>query len=827
MIVSTEDRQIEREVLSRAEGVSRYNKKQDRLDVLDSSPGKSLVFVRDEDTPNVIEILADALEEMVARVEAGKAGAGRPALITQYLQQLDVHVVSYLTVRITLQAALKQDRFTSAAMRLAKAINDQYRFDELMLAEPDLGFTSMKKAEKWTSAFHRTSIMRKASDVAGVRGLSWSKGDMSKLGGALINKFVDVWKLKDHNGNVRPRIFVEPRTTTGKQEANHLLCDGSMTQWIEDAHLTKAITEPKYLPMVVPPKPWTTIHDGGYLTPTPGQCFIRGMKREFQDDVMSLNMPEVFAATNAAQATAWKINDRIRLLMQECWDTGGQLGGMPPADDLPLPPRPASLPRELRTADMTDEQVGILKAFRVETAKAYSVNAQIQGKRTSLLAQLGMAKDLAEEERFWFPHSVDFRGRLYSIVPELNPQADDFGKALLQFAEGRPLGEYGPFWLAVHIANLFGVDKVSFEDRVRWVEENTNAILDSAMAPLDGGRFWCEADKPWCALAACMEWLGFQRDGADYISHIPVAMDGSCSGLQHFSAMLLDAEGAQAVNLTDNETPADIYTQVQERVEELLLETHDNLSFAWRGKVTRKIVKRPCMTFAYSVTARGMRDQIMDELRKATGDAGYLPGFDNFEAANYLAPIVQQAIRDTVKRAAEAMDWLKEVVRLLVKNKRPVTWSTPLGFVVQQRYQRSTSKRFNVWFQGRRLRMNLRVDGLEADGRKQASAVAPNFVHSLDACHLQMVLNRMVDSDITTSFSVIHDSFGVHACDVDELHYAIRDEFVKLYSVSQLEKFRNWVLSALPSKLHSEVPEVPGNGSFNIQEVRRADFFFA
>jgi DNA-directed RNA polymerase len=476
---------------------------------------------------------------------------------------------------------------------------------------------------------------------------------------------------------------------------------------------------------------------------------------------------------------------------------------------------------------MTDDQVHRFKEWRVKAASKHSENAMYGSKRASLMSQLSMAEELTELDRFWFPHSVDFRGRLYSIVPELNPQADDFGKSMLEFAEGKPLGEFGAFWLAVHIANLFGVDKVSFEDRVRWVEENTNAILDSAMAPLDGGRFWCTADKPWCALAACMEWLGFQRDGADYISHLPVAMDGSCSGLQHFSAMLLDSSGAQAVNLTDNDKPADIYTQVQERTEELLLEAQDNVSYAWRGKVTRKIVKRPCMTFAYSVTSRGIRDQILDELRKATGESGYLSGFDNWEAAMYLAPIVEQAIRDTVERAGEAMDWLKEVVRLLLDAKRPVTWSTPLGFIVQQHYTKSVGKKFFVMLDGTRRELVLRIDSDVADKRKQASAVAPNFVHSLDACHLQQVVNRMVEEGVTTSFAVIHDSFGVHACDVDELHYVIRDEFVKLYSVSQLEKFRNWVLSSLPSAQHGEVPPVPTEGTYDIQEVRRADFFFA
>ena len=59
--------------------------------------------------------------------------------------------------------------------------------------------------------------------------------------------------------------------------------------------------------------------------------------------------------------------------------------------------------------------------------------------------------EFAKEARFYFPHNVDFRGRAYPMHPHLNHLGADLARGLLQFAEGRPLGEHGMFWLYVQV----------------------------------------------------------------------------------------------------------------------------------------------------------------------------------------------------------------------------------------------------------------------------------------------------------------------------------------------------------------------------------------
>lgn len=80
---------------------------------------------------------------------------------------------------------------------------------------------------------------------------------------------------------------------------------------------------------------------------------------------------------------------------------------------------------------------------------------------------------------------MDFRGRAYPIPPHLNHIGDDLSRGLLLFAEAKPLGERGLRWLKVHLANLCGYDKGSFDERVQFVENHLADVYDSAERPLE------------------------------------------------------------------------------------------------------------------------------------------------------------------------------------------------------------------------------------------------------------------------------------------------------------------------------------------------------
>ncbi|MEM9726905.1 MAG: DNA-directed RNA polymerase, partial [Pseudomonadota bacterium] len=501
-----------------------------------------------------------------------------------------------------------------------------------------------------------------------------------------------------------------------------------------------------------------------------------------------------------------------------------------------------------------------------------------RSKAAAYALALRAAERFQEFERLYLPHSFDFRGRLYA-APRLNPQGADPVRALLEFAEGKPLGEEGWKWLAIHLANCGDFEKISkapLADRVRWVfkhEERIRAVAADPRADL----FWTEADKPWQFLAACFEWAdyvelleatGEAEANRRFRSRLPVALDGTCSGLQHFSLMLRDEGAAAAVNLTPAENPEDLYGRVAERLRARLegdaarpetevitigAHTHPigDMARAWLAfGVDRALVKRPTMTFGYGARTFSYAEQILADtliprrealgtdamLGGEAGEAGEgadaaaawpFPVDDPVTPAVFLASRVAEAIESVVVKAAEAANWLQALADHATAHGAPLIWTTPDGFRVAQAYRRRGARLVHARFAGRALRLTLREEGTALDGRRQRQGVAPNVIHALDACHLRMTLRRAAAEGID-AFALVHDSFGVHAVDTPRFFQIIREAMVALYRSGDVaDGVLRDIRAGLPPHARAGVPAPPSPGAFDVEEVLGAEYAFA
>jgi len=552
---------------------------------------------------------------------------------------------------------------------------------------------------------------------------------------------------------------------------------------------------------------------------------MRQTAQDYVDALQKCDLKLEYQCVNALQKTPWRINEFVVETLRACWDSGQEWEGLPPRDNISLPKYPFSKEPKY----LNDDELVKFKEFKSERNKIHTFNNKSMSKRIQVERTIQLAEQYKDIENMWYVWQLDFRGRKYPVESFLSPQNADYSKALLEFANGVIVStDEDARWLAIHGANVFGVDKVSLEDREMWAYMNVQNAVDVYNDPLTN-RWWQEADKPWQALAWCYEWALYnnaRQFGEPFYTHLPCASDGSCNGLQHLSAMLLDYEGGKSVNLLPSEVPQDIYSDVAKRATELLeQEDTEMATHLLNIGVCRKLCKRPVMIVPYSGTKHSCRDYIMEALEeKCKGNNPWNDDF--FQASNYLANFVWQAINEVITSAHTVMDYIKSIAKLYCEQGKPFEWITPTGLLVRQAYNNTNKLRIRTHLNGSQVKLNYR-EPIEnsIDARKSVSGASPNFTHSLDAAALTLTVDKCLKEGIK-DFAMVHDSYGTHSPNMVTLNNKLREAFVEMYRDNDvLSDLYAYAVTSL--KEGTEVPEPPTKGCLNIEEVLHSDYFFA
>src|SRR5438132_10292533 len=141
------------------------------------------------------------------------------------------------------------------------------------------------------------------------------------------------------------------------------------------------------------------------------------------------------------------------------------------------------------------------------------------------------------------------------------------------------------------------------------------------------------------------------------------------------------------------------------------------------------------------------------------------------------------------------MNWLRHVARALSKANRGMAWTTPAGFRVV--HETREPKTLRITTSDRTFLVYQEDETRKIDSRKQADGIVAHLVHSLDAAHMMLTVNRLHTEGVH-HFAMVHDSFGLHTCDVDLLHRVLREEFVSIYSEPVLPNFLREQMRAHP-----------------------------
>ncbi|XP_005406090.1 PREDICTED: DNA-directed RNA polymerase, mitochondrial [Chinchilla lanigera] len=606
-------------------------------------------------------------------------------------------------------------------------------------------------------------------------------------------------------------------------------------QLLEDAAEPMLIFEAADMPMLCPPLPWTSSQAGGFLlSPTKLMRSVEGTLQH-QHLLESCTPAALHGALDTVTQLgncAWRVNGRVLDLVLEVFHNKGcaRLGVPPPTSEAPRPP----LDHLLRNAP-PDRKAQL----RQEVARCLKVAREMHGLRQEALYRLSLAQHLRHRV-FWLPHNMDFRGRTYPCPPHFNHLGSDLARALLEFAQGRPLGPHGLSWLKIHLVNLTGLKKREpLHARLAFANTMMDDILDSADRPMTGRKWWMEAEDPWQTLACCMEVARAVRspDPTAYVSHLPVHQDGSCNGLQHYAALGRDSVGAASVNLMPADEPQDVYSGVAAQVE--VFRTQDaqqglKVAQVLEGFISRKVVKQTVMTVVYGVTIYGGRLQIEKRLREIRD----FPQVFVWEASQYLVHLVFKSLQEMFAGTRTIQHWLTQSARLIAQAGSAVEWVTPLGVPIVQPYHQESKLVIRGGLQS--ITWNSSVDASQKPNLlRQKNGFPPNFIHSLDSCHMMLTALHCYRKGLT--FVSVHDCFWTHACDIPVMNEVCREQFVRLHSQPILEDLSAFLVrrfcsadsphpgtdAAQTAKLLETLRSVPRKGDFDLEQVKGSTYFFS
>lgn len=856
------------EVADETEGQALLDRQRDLEDHMLGLGGerfrRSLYRAQAKDEASTVGAGFHILRHAIAPVEQGirtlleeKGKRGPKHIASRWLAMIDPAAAAYITSRVIIDGIHSATPLRAVAAEIAGMLLDEMRYRRLEECRPAL-FAYKTDRLPGTNYSHNKRVMDQAVRWAlehsreGDAELDMSDLSMSDQHKLLVGaKLVDLFAATTGLVEVKSKAVV--KGTAGRSRRSkmrtelYLEASADTREWLEQRNGVLEMLTPVCLPTILPPRPWAPGQRGGYHFGLRNKYgLIRGASKEQERLAATASMPAVYDAVNTIQNTAWKINRPVYDLVKTVLYNARPVGNLPVAN-VAAEPIPAK-PRDI--AENEDAR----KRWRSAARAVHERNRDRQVRALGVSKTLLAAERVVDEAAIYFPCSLDFRGRIYPLTHYLSPQGDDLSKALLLFADAKPLGEDGAFWLAIHGANCLDatpegqkVKTMTMQERASWIQRNTLRICAVADDPF-ADLWWTDADKPLQFYAFCLEWRGFyeaykQGRGHEYVCGLPVAQDGSCNGIQHFSALFRDAVGGRAVNLTPEERPQDVYQAVTDAVlARLQQKAAGDGDDAWMarqwlasGLVSRKLCKRPTMTIAYGSKRFGMAEQTLEFMQSDratwqkivahfTKDGANIAG----KASQWMAGEIWSALQTTVIAATSAMAWMQLCASVVVsQTQKPLQWTAPSGFPIRQEYFVTNFKQIKTVLAGRIVQPSVLEVTDEVQTRKQATAVAPNVVHSLDASALVFTVLRAAAQGVT-SFGMVHDSYATVPADCSVLAAATRQAFVEMYRDGDVVQHLVSCWEAqLPADTQKPLPDAPQCGALDINGVLESTYFFS
>ncbi len=719
---------------------------------------------------------------------SNKGVAGRKATAVEILNQFpDIDVVSFIVFKVVLDGASHIRTLTNVAIAVGSQLEDELRFTYYQKTDSYL-YKNLEEHLKDThhSKYRKTVVMqhyRKQGHIF----KKLEKQAKLRLGLLMIDLMINKIGLIKLSNNGKSKKYIQ-------------LTD-SAVEWINNQKLNKHIALPIYLPLVIKPKRWTDPFNGGYHTEKFNLKIVKTNNKKHLNKIKKQNPTHLYKAVNGLQETGFTVNKKVLDVALELFESGVEVGCLMSAEPIPLPPKPF---------DIATNEIA-RKKWRHEAAKIHDINAHNVAKRLQTLCILNTAEKF-EGTKFYHCWQADFRGRLYARTGNLNPQGNDLAKALHLFAKGDELSFDNYGWYKLYGSKLAGLTGY-FQASMEFDSECCKIAQD----PLEHIDLWATQEKPFQYLAFCFDYCEFlckvksrkpHPHTENYISHLPIHLDGSNNAYQHIASLCKDNKLAKAVNLTqttfidevwnyDDSDKQDLYTEVLEQLminfKSIFLSNNQIVKDWLREDINRAVIKKPILMIPYGGTDFGIINYL-ERLgwREPKTQSHY----------RFLALHIRMALNQISPSCEYVMNYLRE--------KAVTSWVSPSGFYVQQEYKKQVGKRVETKLGTNRIVLRIKEETDVPDKKKLRSSISANYIHSLDAANVHLAISKSLDKGLK-QFITVHDSFATTGADIDKFIKIVRESFVDLYTKNDCPIYK----------------ELPPIGDYDVTEVIKALYIFS
>ena len=459
---------------------------------------------------------------------------------------------------------------------------------------------------------------------------------------------------------------------------------------------------------------------------------------------------------------------------------------------------------------------------------------------------------LMKDQTIYLPTFLDFRGRIYPTPNYLSYQGGDIARSLLLFKNvgdkinydltlssilesemsqkliSNKLEDFD--FVKLYLANVYGLNKLSRRNRIKWFDTNINEILDLLVNNIEifNNKYLINAKEPAQFISCLFEYSNYKNKKITEI-RTPILFDATCSGIQHLSALTTDLDISKLVNLIEvsKDEPSDFYEfcikNILVNIENLPEEDYIFKNKLLKLNLNRKMLKQSIMTVPYNVTMIGIADKIaenfekkfilIDQAQKLESDkiitfSSRLPqnksgkGIYIFKAStqikkekylsediiftqrelNKLGNIIKSTVLSLIPPFVNLKDYFDKIIDILKIIKLPIYWETPSNMTISANIMNMAQKKVRSKLIKGSKPITILLPTSDLNYRSIKTGLMPNFIHSLDASNIHLLIKLILLLNINNiNLYTIHDCFATDYKNMAILEILIKKSFSDLY----------------------------------------------